>query len=571
MKILMILSIFFLGLYASKGVINHYPFYTHDGDYHFIRSLEAIDTLKEGHFPLRWAGGLNHGCGVPFFNFFYPLVLYLIFLLNLFKLDVLSGTRLIEILSFIIAPLFFYLWAYKETKNKIASLTGALLYLFVPYRFLLIYVRGSVEFLSYTLLPVLFFLLVGTLKDKKHKYLWGFGAVLVGTMFSISHNIVFLLTFPLVIFYLILKIFQLNLLKKGQILFISFIIFSIFGLSSFFWGPAILEKQNVKLSMIDTGYKNHFPTIDQLIRSPWGFGYSNSPAASDGMSFMIGYAQLFIILSSVFWLVSKLKTFKNTNKFVSINSDLTFWLTITMILIFLTLPYSQFIWEKISLLQIIQYPWRILGVISFTTALLGVYLLSRIKSKKIAVFFSLITISIAIYGNRHHLSVMPPVEGYNYENNLSEHPFRRTTTTYADEILNVKSLKACSLNDSFVASSAGTEFDQIKIQRGNTYGKVTFNSEKSVTNQVKLNLEYFPGAYSLKINNNYQEYDNCEGRLCFRNIDLINGENVIEWRIHQTFIQKIFNFISLFFLLGWIVFLVLKKNQWSSKNEINKK
>ena len=74
-----ILLILLLGAYCSRGIFSYHFFSTHDGDYHLARSYDAIEALSEGHFPLRWAGRLNYFCGAPIFNFFYPLIYYLVF------------------------------------------------------------------------------------------------------------------------------------------------------------------------------------------------------------------------------------------------------------------------------------------------------------------------------------------------------------------------------------------------------------------------------------------------------------------------------------------------------------
>lgn len=74
------LVLFFLTLFTCRFLFASNYFYAHDLDYNLARGLEAFQMLKSGHFPLRWASGLNNGCGVPIFNFFTLLVIiYLLF------------------------------------------------------------------------------------------------------------------------------------------------------------------------------------------------------------------------------------------------------------------------------------------------------------------------------------------------------------------------------------------------------------------------------------------------------------------------------------------------------------
>lgn len=131
-----------LSIWAGKGLFQYSFFSTHDGNHHISRSFDAVETFAEGHFPLRWAGSLNFNCGVPIFNFFYPLIYYLVILINPLIKDVIISLNIIEYSSFFIGTIFFYLWTKEEIKDRWAALGGAILYLFAPYRFLLVFARN---------------------------------------------------------------------------------------------------------------------------------------------------------------------------------------------------------------------------------------------------------------------------------------------------------------------------------------------------------------------------------------------------------------------------------------------
>ena len=158
LNIFFVLILLGLSFWAGKGVFKYNVFSTHDGDHHIARSFDAVQTIKEGHFPLRWAGSLNFGCGAAIYNFFYPLLYYLVIGINFLVKDIIGSLKIIYFLTLPIGTLFFYWWLKVETKNKWAALGGAIAYLFAPYRFLLIFVRGSPEFLGYTLLTRVLFL-----------------------------------------------------------------------------------------------------------------------------------------------------------------------------------------------------------------------------------------------------------------------------------------------------------------------------------------------------------------------------------------------------------------------------
>lgn len=604
-SVVAILVLVFLGVYCSKGLFTHYAFFTHDGDHHIARSFDVMVTLKEGHFPLRWAGSLNHYCGVPIYNFFYPLIYYFVFLVNFFANDVILSLKLIYFLTLILTPVFFYLWLSKETKNHLASFVGAVVYLFVPYRFLLIFVRGSPEFMSYLILPFLLYL-ISLLFEKKLAgrfiYAKGFLAAIVGGLLIISHNFAAMFLLPIVALFIAYKFVSLRIFEKRKIFLMFLVFLSFFGLSAFFIGPAWIEQSSVKLATVQTiDYQDHFPTLAQLIRSPWGYHYSSPGVKHDQMSFMLGYVQwLILFCSGLFLLISFIK-YRNRKKWFLENWPIIFWLFLSLLFIFLILPDSLFIWEKIVFLQKIQFSWRLLGVTSLTIATLSGFLLTRIKNKLFLSVMAFIFVGLAIIGNRNHLLSQPVQDISSYYQFETQHIHRFSTTTFEDDILFYQSEKSCTFDEPFiligpiekaderiakVKPSSDKEYQPpsfaqknglaitlekgikipYQVERGNTFGKITLQSPEELKTDIRLNLEFFPHAYRFLFNGNLIKNDfNCSGRICLRNVKMLSGENFIEWRIVQTPIQKLFNFITFLFLLSWLVFLFYKNKSWWQK------
>jgi len=561
-KILPVILILLLGAYCSKGLFTYHFFSTHDGDHHLARSYDAVKTLSEGHFPLRWAGSLNYFCGIPIFNFFYPLFYYLIFLINLLVGDIIFSLKIVYVLSFTLAPLFFYLWLKRETKNTIASLSGAILYLFVPYRFLLVFVRSSPEFMAYTVLPVFLYLLSIFFEKVKKKernaaYLFGFLTSLSGAALITAHQLIAFLLFPIIFLWFVIKTWQAKVYKqKVNFLWLIFLTAaSIVGLSAFFWGPVFLEKGEVKIGELEIiSYWQHFPSLKQLIHSPWGYFYSAPGIENDGMSFSLGYAQWAVLGLSGIWLVIKaVKT--GLLKTVRENFGVLFFFLISVLALFLMLEQSRFIWELFVSLQEVQFPWRFLGVTSFTVAALGGFWLTQIGNKKIAYALAILISFLAIYGNRNHLLPQPLAEPERYEDFERLHPHRYSTTTLGDDILNREAKKACYFDDPFLL--VNKEKIENKLNRGNTFGEVYFKwpqQETAVT--INLNLEYFPGIYKIKINGEeIKKISNFSGRIALEEVNLKEGENAISWQIVQSPIERFFNGVSLGFLVFWLILI----------------
>ncbi|OQA93052.1 MAG: hypothetical protein BWY24_00788 [Microgenomates group bacterium ADurb.Bin219] len=559
---LSIVVLFFLGLFCAKGLFKYYAISTHDGDYHIARVFDAIQTTREGYFPLRWAGSLNYFCGVPVFNFFYPLIYYLALVLNLIFKDVVVCLKLLASLSFILGPIFFYLWLYKETKNYAASFLGGFLYLFLPYRFLLVYVRFSPEFLTYTLLPVLLFFLSKLFIKLEKKNQIGFNfwflsffVVILMVMFLISHNFAIVLLFPVVLLFILAKFWTDKdfSIKKAKLFLL--LVLSSLTLSSFFLGPMFFEKKFVRLgSQNVVNCLDHFPTVGQIVRSKWGYGGSMPGEKGDLMSFSLGYAQWLVIIFSILYL---LKTFIREKK--ELDYWIIFWLLLSLGSIFFTLSLSSFFWRRSKILCDLQFPWRFLGVSGLAVAALSAHLLKGIKNRTLFFSIFLILILIGFLGNRNHLLAQPVLNINKYIDFGKNHPARFAPTMVNDDILNKESKSACNFQDEFLTALSHRPLDYT-VSRKNNSGEIIIKQINNENVTLRLNLEFFPGIYKIGLNNkNFSGLENCQGKLCLRNIYLAKGINRISWKIVQSPIENFFNFVSLGTLGIWCLILI---NVW---------
>ncbi len=565
-----IILLVLFGLFCSRGLFQYNIFATHDGDHHISRGFDAIQGLKEGHFPLRWAGSLNGGCGVPVFNFFYPLIYYLVFLINFAAKDVIFSLKIVCLLSFTVGPVFFYLWLKEETGNKIAGFAGAFLYLFVPYRLLLVFVRFSPEFVAYTVLPILLWSLgrllysLGTKgRINKNSWRWAFFSVFWGGVFVISHNFVVMLLLPIVVSYFFLKAFLLKLLTRKNFFLLTAVVISMILLGSFFLGPMLVEKKAVKLDTMKTvDFRDHFPTLGQVIRSRWDYGNSLPGTEKDGMSFMLGYAQWLVLGFSLIFVVLKLLNCQKKKEIFF--SPVFFWLVVSLVALFLILPWSKFVWEKVEILQEIQFSWRFLGVAAFSLAALAGFLLAAIPRGLIFYFLSAFLVLLGMIGNRNHLRPQPSPYPWKYVDYEKNHDHRYATTTIFDDVLNKESRMLCLPGTPAIISSLPKGMIW-SVERGNTYGKISLTAAKEEKVTLRLGLEFFPGIYQISLNGRrWDNLKNCQGRVCLPDLNFPAGENILEWKIVQSPTEVFFNRLSFLTLTAWtivIFFVSLKKDE----------
>src|SRR3989338_995658 len=148
--ILILLSIIALWPFFKKGY-----FESHDGEWMVIRFTAFHQALASGQFPVRYVARLNNNYGYPVLNFLYPLPFYLDEFPKIIGFGFVNSIKIVFVVSSI-ASTFAMFWALAQIFSKNAATAGALIYLFVPYRFVDLYVRGSLgENLAFTFVPII--------------------------------------------------------------------------------------------------------------------------------------------------------------------------------------------------------------------------------------------------------------------------------------------------------------------------------------------------------------------------------------------------------------------------------
>lgn len=352
---------------------------THDGQDHVARIANFYQNLKEGVILPRWAGNLNWGYGHPILMFLYPSPSYLTSLFHFLNFSLIDSVKIVFGLSFVLSGLTMYLWA----KNFLGRLPGflvAVLYLFAPYRFVDLYVRGALgEHVAFIFPPLICYFLLKLSKKYSVWYIFGGSISLAGLI--LTHNAISLMFLPLILFYA----FYLTIYSKDQKLYLlnSLIIIILgFSLSAFFWLPAFFEGKYTLRYIVTAGeYALRFVKPSMLIYGSWNYGGSGE------FTVQIGIIQIISILLSPLLICILLKKEKKNSIFI-----LGFVLYL-IIVIFLMLPQSDFIWERIAVLQNFQFPWRFLSVVVFMTAVLGGFVLMLTPKKLFYVIFLIMVLS----------------------------------------------------------------------------------------------------------------------------------------------------------------------------------
>jgi len=550
-----LILIFLLSIIPLYNLITPGLPISHDGIDHIARIANFYKNLSEGIFIPRWAGNLNWGFGHPILMFLYPLPSYFASLFHFLGFSFIDSYKLVLAISYILSGLFMYLWI-KRFLGYYAAIVGSVFYLYSPYRFIDLYVRGALgEHVAFAFIPLILLslLLFNNLSrnDKLRKYY--FGIVFIGLSTAgllLSHSAISLLIFPFILFYVL----YLYLDKKSR----AKTILSLFSLglgllfSFFFWFPAFFEgKYTLRDIVTSDDVFSRFVSFSDLIYGTWSFGGTGE------FSVQIGLIQIVIVILSVFLFF---KLFKNKDKLKILYSGT---LVILITSIFLMLGESSIIWDKITILQKFQFPWRFLTIVVFTTSLIGAIFVSIVNlRRKDVLVVLLILLAIIPTINYWHAKEYREFKDSEFESIIES----TTDTGESAPIWSIRFMEKKPVAEIEIIEGSA---EIIKIERKSTYHEYVLDVKERV--RLRENTLYFPGW---KIFDNDVELTNVEfqdpknrGLMTFY-VD--EGLHNIILKFEETKLRYFANIVSLvsltfIIIIPVVIYLISKTKRFKIK------
>ncbi len=382
------LFVFFISLLPIFSIflttdLNH----THDGFVHLARMGAYFKALADAQIPVRWAGDLNYGYGMPLFNFIYQLPYFLSSVFLSFGFGLVITFKIVLVLSYILSGIFMFAFGKAFFNDDKKALLITVFYQFSPFRLVEILVRGSFgEVYAYTFLPFVLFGLTLLLRKQTYR---NFSIVSLATaLLILSHNALSL------VFFGICVLFTLFFASEKKKIIYGFCALGVgLLLTSFYWIPAIFEhKYTYGDLFMREMYLSHFPPFANFFIP----NFTNSEVLqTGGISVQIGLFHIIGLFLSIMVLYRR--------KLLIVDKKIIiFSLILTLSAFILMEPLSKILWGNISLLRQFQFPWRFLAVVSFATSLLSVsFLFFDVVRKKWAYYtlLFLVIISTAYYWN----------------------------------------------------------------------------------------------------------------------------------------------------------------------------
>lgn len=351
-------------------------------DFHIFRMFEFDRCIQDLQIPCRWAPDSGFEYGQPLFNFYGQAVYIPAELFHLLGFQIIDSIKIMFVLSLLGSAFAMFFLGRQVWGSRTAGLLSALLYVYAPYRAVDVFVRGALpEAFAFVLFPIIIFFFNRYVLAEKRKDLLFF--ILSFSILVLTHNLSVLIFSE---FLLVWGVYFVTLHRKWFLV-KNFIWASllIVGLSSFYLLPVFFEGSLVTLGKTLEGYYNfraHFTTLNELLITRfWGYGASLWGPVDD-LSLSIGHLQWILSLVALVLFFVFRKARRNLHILVIVLSG---WFAL-----FLTHDRSAFIWELVSPLAFLQFPWRFLSIATFALALSGGAVILVFRTSLRVIFLSVL-------------------------------------------------------------------------------------------------------------------------------------------------------------------------------------
>lgn len=556
---------------VSRPLLNPGLYMMHD-DQQVARLFVFDEALKAGQFPVRWVSGLGFGFGYPLFVFYPPLVYSIGEVFHLIGFSYINSIKLVFFTGILFSGVSIYVLI-KDLWGRYEGIISALFYIIVPYRALDVYVRGALaESYAFVWPPLILWSLYKLFKTEDANYAY-ISAVLFALL-MITHNLIFL-PFMLIVglFFIFLIIGSPN---RGLLIKHLALLGAIgAAISAFFWMPALFEK---RYTIVDSlllvnlaSYKIHFVYPQQLWNWPWGFGGSAAGLA-DGISFKIGKLHIIVAAFSILIALSR-KYFASIKPKSNNQTDnlVIIFFILFVFSAFMTTFYSKIIWEILSPLAYLQFPWRFLTFTALFSSILAgafIYYLKLPVAKIIGGSFLLVLLLIP------NLKLFQPQF---YRTDLTD--AKATSRDVISWDVSLSSFEYAPKGVELYRNDLGT--NQIKISKSQIptqplepiIGNPQISLQKITPTQthlqlysptaskIKANIFNFPGWY-LQIDGKQAPIDD-NNPLKLITFNVPKGRHSVKIEFGNTPVRLLGNYIS---LLGIAYLIVIAIKKWKTPN-----
>src|SRR5436190_2485814 len=329
------------GIPGGNDAVQHHEFAQH-----------VVDAIRAGEWFPHFAGNANHGFGDVGLRVYPPLSYYALAIAYFAVGDWYTAGIAVFFLIFLIGGVGVFLWS-REFFDVNSSLAAAAIYSLAPFHLNEIYNNFLyAEFAAGAILPFCFLFLTRVIRDSNlHNILF----LSISYAFLISTHLPITIIGSIALALYAVAMIRLSSLATYVRLGVSVIVSLL--LSSFYWVRMITEMQMVKHSQ-PKYFANIWSYNENFLFSSRTF----TDFLNDGQSLWFGdlifAATILICIPSIFAL-------RKTDQWKNYGLQLVIPLATA---VFFATPISYLIWNNLSLLQKVQFPWRWLHIATLTAA-----------------------------------------------------------------------------------------------------------------------------------------------------------------------------------------------------------
>src|SRR3989338_418516 len=398
--ITIITIIIIFGLVGSKAFFHHGFYTSHDGEHQLVRQYIFDQGLRDGQVPVRFSRQLYNGYGYPLFMFTYCLPFYAGEVFRLAGFSFADSVKTVFLIAYILSGLVMF-WFARRWGN-FAGVMAAVLYMWAPYRFSVMFVRAALgEHAAAVFVPLLF----GSISSgKKVKINVVSGVVAIAGLFlslAMMVQIVLLMFIPWAI-----GNWWLSKEKKYFVRRLVLMLLLGVGLAAYYLVPAAAYR-GLTQKLNPNYFSDHFVTLRQLVYSPWGYTFSMKGTENDGMSFQIGIAQWLIVGLAIFVCLKRILLAVLQGESLKETSGALVMVLIFFLSIFLMTEKSAFAWNRWKNYINIDMPWRFLLMTTFAASALAAVSFKSLTfaEAKGMPLLAIVFLGLSVYTNRIHLRV----------------------------------------------------------------------------------------------------------------------------------------------------------------------
>lgn len=334
--------------------------YPSDGPIHLLWAEQFSSSLSSGILYPRWSPDLNAGSGSPSFVFYPPLTFYVYSFFDFFVNDIPRAMSLGLFLGMLLSGFFMYLLGLKLF-SKASALIASFGYMLMSYHVIdLLYRSALAEFWAFVWLPLIVYFLVG-IKDNPQRGSLGLGlsyALLVLTHLPTAFIFTFIIIAYCLYDYLAERsIDRLRYAMGGLALGL--------GLSAVYLLPVVFERRWVDIAYLVRA--NYYDISNNFLFS--------KTSTDPGLIKLLSIAGTISVVPSLIYIVAFYKD--------QTRSIFSFFAYASALSFVLTLGISLPLWRYLPGLKTIQFSFRLLSVVSFSSALIAGRMINEITRKHV--------------------------------------------------------------------------------------------------------------------------------------------------------------------------------------------